>query len=751
LKLILNKVRNYIDGNTFNVRAGRIVASLCFSLTSSNKFGKVAFGIFFDYVYQNLSKIKSTKHYDDFLTTERGDIEVTWNLQLFAELMNTNGEILSSYMKRIEEIIDWYRPTIHKESYIYLCNASRNVVTSLTNIYPREMCSVTYDLTFDNENDFFKDHLPIRDWAKTADLFNLKIDYHIPSVVEIGEATDFVAKMLDQSMDFLRQSITTHKMTTTSKEERNREFTFINNLIYASSRLLKRTQRLKIKMKTATVSDIEIPDDINKGLGFENCLVDGDGGGHEYAQLTPKQKLILKTLRGRVVEFCLEMNDKLTELNTNETILFSLIFRILSTASMTYGLFVDDFEKRWKNYYTIKASMQNKLLDKKGSLRNELIRRVMLQYDFRTFHLYDKLNDLDYKTIECLFKQSKDSAYAVVRKSAQTQLFVMLSHYPMSWEHVLPKLIESLSKTSVNTPQDQQLTHDQLKGCLYILRGNIMSESFVLKKYWQALCSIWPVLLKCQSYEKPSIQTLLDKFYDKTSRSFDSFDNSTKLTNDTIELCFQMNSNLGFGINDPKRLEQFEITSQCQRLMVGQLIGTLVKISGESQQFAWKNQVNSYGSLLYLFDICSRNKSLLTSQVVRLFVDALVHENHAIRRIALDTMCIILKMTKYPKQVKKTKTANLILSESKIKPNRIVINEAAPGYRSDNKWSCYDSSFLTNMDRNKWENTSFIDKAYVGYYCWPNEIEINSNRRQFYNYEESSQGELSFEKFLNVF
>jgi proteasome activator subunit 4 len=80
LKLILSKVRNYISGNSYNIRSGRILASLCYYLAStvsyyfkilklySNNFfktkgiGESAFSLFFEYVYENLKKFKESKN-----------------------------------------------------------------------------------------------------------------------------------------------------------------------------------------------------------------------------------------------------------------------------------------------------------------------------------------------------------------------------------------------------------------------------------------------------------------------------------------------------------------------------------------------------------------------------------------------------------------------------------------------------------------------------------------------------------------
>lgn len=65
-------------------------------------------------------------------------------------------------MNRICQVISWYRETIHKETISYISNSYRNVILSLSTIYVIETASVSYDIVFDDEKEFFTNHLPIR-------------------------------------------------------------------------------------------------------------------------------------------------------------------------------------------------------------------------------------------------------------------------------------------------------------------------------------------------------------------------------------------------------------------------------------------------------------------------------------------------------------------------------------------------------------------------------------------------------------
>ena len=500
-------------------------------------------------------------------------------------------------MPKIKQIISWYRRAVNKEITNHTCAILRNVIISLSTIYPVEQTSVEYNFVFDekDEADFFKKHLPIRDWARTGDIFNLGIKYHIPSVQELESCLDFVNDNIDESFSFLTNTI--NNMSVTCKEERNRELNFVNHVVYAASRLVKRAVQFP-HVTEHVGSDVQIGhfDEVNKGLGFDIGYLNDEK--HEYNKLSERHKSIMCGLREKCVNFLIQLGEKLIETNSNDTILLQFISRILSTASITYGFFVSDFEKLWKNHHTNKAALQNKLLGKHNSLRSELITRIMLQYQYRTFYIHTRLNQLDVRIISLLYRLSTDSSYATVRKDSQTQLFSLLSHYSYSYLIIVPKIIEMLKRC--DSTDGTKLSHDQLKGVLYLLSGNNYQDSLMIKQNWKVLSEVWPVLLRCQNYDKPSIQTLLDKIYLKLDKDFDSFENRIRLDDKTVKLAFEFCDETRARFDNSKRLDQFNIKSKQDSQYVSDLMEILIKIAREST-LSWKNQSTSFGSILYLF------------------------------------------------------------------------------------------------------------------------------------------------------
>ena len=707
LKLILNKMRNYLNSNIYNPRSGRILASVCACLVGS-AIDSQSFEIFFSYCYDNLSKIKDNKTFEQLAHDERGDIEVIWNLQLFSELMKANGPVLLKHMDKITLLFSWFKYSINKEIIGFMSSAYRYLIMSLSGIYPIEYCSVNYDICFDdvNEQEFFKSRMPIRDWGCTADIYKLNIKYHIPTVEELEFCIKFTNTHIQSSYKFLTENLinSSSLMSTTLREECSRELHYFNNIIYGASRLLKRPSSKFATEHIESCTQIGTQDDVDKGLGFERAnLFDST---HEYSKLSQESKNILLNLRNDIIDFNIKLAEHLMNRNSNETSLLMTIPYILSTASVVYGFFVNDFEKFWKNHHTNKSTMQNKLLGKKSSIREELIQRIMLQYQFRTFYVYTRLSTVDLKIIDLMFKLSTDSVYAVVRKEAQTRLFSLLSHYPYSSQIMVPKIVGLLKRCCRETPESERLTHEQLKGCLYLLKGNNLQDSLMVKQNWSILAEIWPALFRCQHFEKPSVQALLDKIYFNANKDHDSFDNRIRLSDDLVNFVYQISPELEtkYKTNEKLRLEYYNRKYNTENTLISTLMSKLIQITYESN-LLWKNQATSLGSILFLLNSCKLEKRLLTDECVRLFVDSLVHENINVRRIALDGMVVILKMVKYRKEQKLFNINEVVQANG----GEISINICNPGYRNDNQWHAYDSNFLNNItSQSQWEQTKFL-------------------------------------------
>jgi proteasome activator subunit 4 len=222
------------------------------------------------------------------------------------------------------------------------------------------------------------------------------------------------------------------------------------------------------------------------------------------------------------------------------------------------------------------------------------------------------------KIIELLFKLST-SSYSEVRKEGQAQLFNLLAHYPFSYLTLTPKIKDLLTNENVN--------HDSLKGCLYVLKGNSLQSSFMVKHNWQIISQLWPALFQCKYYEKPSIQKLLDNIYENTNKNFDTFSYTTRLEESSLKIALNL-----YKIEnvDDKRLVIFEKRIEDLRVLINNLVYKIIEITKQIQS-KWKTQAICFGTLIFLLHPFGK----LNSDYVKIFVESLVHENIVMRKVEL--------------------------------------------------------------------------------------------------------------------
>ncbi|CAF1136134.1 unnamed protein product, partial [Brachionus calyciflorus] len=270
---------------------------------------------------------------NSLLQNERVDPTILWSLHLFSFLAKTNGPILVQNIDRIKEILQAYRLTTNKECISHMTTCYNNLITSLTKITPKETCSVGYSIIFDNNNDFFTKHLPIRDWGLYIDPKSLNIEYHIPNVQEISTALEITNSVLTESMTFLRKSILglnskkeDSDSNKFSKEDNYRELNYIYHVVNGASCLLKRPNTQKyVTEHIDSVVNIGLKEEVNKGLGFEADNIKDES--HEYFSLCESDRNILLNMRKDLIEFCIKLIEKLVDDKSNDTIMLILLSR----------------------------------------------------------------------------------------------------------------------------------------------------------------------------------------------------------------------------------------------------------------------------------------------------------------------------------------------------------------------------------------------------------------------------------------
>ena len=132
-------------------------------------------------------------------------------------------------------------------------------------------------------------------------------------MAELETAIDFLEEQLNKSIRFVSESIMKsgngQTLSKSSKEERNRELSYINLLIYGASTLLKRPSGKKsITEHIDSCVEFGMKDDVNKGLGFE--ISNLENPNHAYFKLSDRHKDILLNMRLKLIEFIISLAGK---------------------------------------------------------------------------------------------------------------------------------------------------------------------------------------------------------------------------------------------------------------------------------------------------------------------------------------------------------------------------------------------------------------------------------------------------------
>ncbi len=120
-------------------------------------------------------------------------------------------------------------------------------------------------------------------------------------------------------------------LSTTLRQEVNRELHYFNNIIYGTSRLLKRPASQFVTEHIDTkVAQIGTLDTLDKGMGFESVNINDPK--HECVKLTEESKRVLLELRLEIVEFIISLAGQFTfDFDIKSLFYFFIFFCILKS------------------------------------------------------------------------------------------------------------------------------------------------------------------------------------------------------------------------------------------------------------------------------------------------------------------------------------------------------------------------------------------------------------------------------------
>ncbi|KAF3826779.1 hypothetical protein GH733_009304 [Mirounga leonina] len=370
------------------------------------------------------------------------------------KITRVDGKKLLLYREQLVKIL---QRTLHltcKQGYTLSCNLLHHLLRSTTLIYPTEYCS---------------------DWGKPGDLWNLGIQWHVPSSEEVA----FAFYLLDS---FLQPEL--------------------------------------IKLQHCGDGELEMSrDDVLQSLTIvHNCLI-GSGNllpplkGEPVTNLVPSMVSLEETKLYTGLEY-----DHILNNSEDDTKSLFLIIKIIGDLLQFQGSHKHEFDSRWKSFNLVKKSMENRLHGKKQHIRALLIDRVMLQHELRTL----TVEGCEYKRIHQdmirdLLRLST-SSYSQVRNKAQQTFFAALGAYNFCCRDIIP--LGALYCLLGN--------HSGV--CL----ANLHDWDCIVQT-WPAIVSSG--LSKAMSLEKPSIVRLFDDLAEKIHRQYETIglDFATMLSSEEIK------------------------------------------------------------------------------------------------------------------------------------------------------------------------------------------------------------------------
>lgn len=152
--MIREKITNFLASSSFSPKVNRLLTGLVQAILKRNPEETLK-----SLLPQTCERIQTIFDHSGstLITDHKGDVELTWYLTLFAELLRARGDALLIYKSMILAVFHRSIHMCHKGSYEAMAKAAKHLLKSLSYVYPKE-----YRLTVENLEEPFDDFLPIR-------------------------------------------------------------------------------------------------------------------------------------------------------------------------------------------------------------------------------------------------------------------------------------------------------------------------------------------------------------------------------------------------------------------------------------------------------------------------------------------------------------------------------------------------------------------------------------------------------------
>ncbi|CAF4019942.1 unnamed protein product [Adineta steineri] len=636
------------------------------------------------------------------LTDYKDDIELTWYLVVFAELLRARGDVLLIYKQLIMSVFHQYIQIVNKNSYNAVAKAVINLLESLSCSYP-----VDYRLLVINSDESFDNFLPIRLWGQYVDIDKVQPQFHIPSNDEIDFVYEFVETFLYPELARLNE-----KGLKMSNNERLRSLTIIRSIAVGVFCFVppiesKEVQNLMVQSMVPHYSKYQIR--LSKNSTKLKCQ---------------------ENLRLRLFIDIGLFLDKLVENHSDDVLSIQKALGFYRLISSYYGIYEHGIYDWSKDFNSREELSKNKLCGEGQNLRFLIIQKMALKIKELETTYYGPLNEINKEIIFKLFELSINR-YSAVRRNAQNDLFYLFNRIPFSYQVVVDRIVELLKSTS-------EPDHDQIKGCLYLLLGN--NNFFLPTKYsWTIKEKLWPLIAHMTHTKKTSTQKLIEDIYKKISKQF-ATDIIIQNTNEK-SICAAKTLWRSLEANEMQKIEEY---NQNNIESYNRLMETLSLLLKDSS-LTWKEQEITLSLLCDL----RQNRVPMPLSCIETFLDCLIHDHVEIRKLAIIGIISLCRLQK-PPHINVEKSLEEILSNNGQPLPHITTDQCHPGDREDNLWLTFND-YKPPETQIEWEEACFLDKPFHGYYTWPKIIKYPMNKRARYakDHEMPKDVTILYDRFMS--
>ncbi|CAF1230849.1 unnamed protein product [Adineta steineri] len=421
---IREKIMNFLGSQCLSPKVRDIASGLVRALVKGNPVKTLK------YLLPEICKSIENKFNSSestLLTDYKDDIELTWYLIVFAELLRAHGDVLLIYKQLIMSVFHQCIQIVNKHSYKAVAKAAMNLIQSLSCSYP-----VDYRLLVINSDETFDNFLPIRLWGQYVDIDKVQPQFHIPSIDEIDFVYEFVEIFLYPELARLNENGL--KM---SNNERLRSLTIIQSIAEAAFCLVppiesKEVQNLTIQSMVSYYSKYQI----------------------RLSKYSTEPKYP-ENLRLRLFIDIGLLLDKLVVNHSDDVLSIQKALGFYWFISDYYGIYEHGIYDWPKDFSSREKLLKNKLCGEGQNLRFLIIQKLALKIKELETTYYGPLNEINKEIIFKLFELSINR-YSEVRRKAQNDLLYLFSRIHFSYQVIVDRIVELLKNTS-------EPDHDQIK------------------------------------------------------------------------------------------------------------------------------------------------------------------------------------------------------------------------------------------------------------------------------------------------